>query len=348
MNNLTLYGWNETLFQQKQSSINNHLSHGRVSTVNRTCYEVVGEEGCYTCELSGNMLYGRAADEFPCTGDWVLFQAFDGEKGIIIDMLPREKTLYRRKSGTIAEKQAIATHVDKAFIVQSLDNNFNPRRVERLMLQVYNEKISPILVLTKSDLGFDEEKVKASLSHFGDKLPVFFTSIYSDEQIEELKKTIAPGETIVFVGSSGVGKSSLINAFLGKEILATSHISDSTGKGRHTTTRGELMLLPDSGILIDTPGTREFGVTADDNNSLLEIMDIASLTEKCHFSDCTHSNEPGCAVIEAVESGLLDESVYNSYLKLQREARYFSTSGEEKRKREKSLSKVIKKYFKNP
>lgn len=160
MIHLNNYGWNDKLSQLKQESTYNALTHGRISIVHRTCYEVVSENGPFQCELTGNMMYGKSDIELPCTGDWVLFQPFDEHKGIIVDMLPRERTLYRKKNGTVADKQAIASYVDKAFIVQSLDDNFNVRRAERFMVQMQEENINPVLVFNKADLGFDKQKVE--------------------------------------------------------------------------------------------------------------------------------------------------------------------------------------------
>ena len=155
MINLNAYGWSDKLNQLKQESIHKELSHGRVAVVHRTCYEVISEEGLLQCELTGNMMYAKSEFELPSVGDWVIFQPFDEDRGIIVDVLPREQTLYRKKSGTIADKQVIASYVNKAFVVQSLDDNFNPRRAERFMVQILEEKIKPILVLNKSDLDFD-------------------------------------------------------------------------------------------------------------------------------------------------------------------------------------------------
>lgn len=166
MNDLRLYGWNEELLRLKQDLNYDNFMHGRVTVTHKTCYEVMSESGHYTCELTGNMLYGREPSEYPCTGDWVVFQLIDTERGIIIDMLPRAKTLYRLKSGSVSEKQAIASHVDKAFIVQSLDSNFNVRRIERFMLQLSQEDIKPVLVLTKTDLWFDAKEIEKRLFIF--------------------------------------------------------------------------------------------------------------------------------------------------------------------------------------
>lgn len=206
MNNLSLYGWNDSLFQLKQISQYKHLFHGRVSAVNKTNYEVIAENGLLVCELSGNLLYGSSSFELPCTGDWIIFQPFDDNKGIIVDVLPRKHTLYRRKSGTISDRQAIASHIDKAFIVQSLDANFSVRRTERFMVQVLEENIQPALILTKSDLEFSRHQVDESLKHIARQMPIFFTSILSPETILPVRKFIQQGESIVFVGSSGLGK----------------------------------------------------------------------------------------------------------------------------------------------
>lgn len=341
MINLNIYGWNDKLSQLKQESIHKTLSHGRVAIVHRTCYEVISEDGLYQCELTGNMMYGKSEFELPCTGDWVIFQPFDEDKGIIVDMLPRERILYRKKSGTVADKQAIASYVDKAFIVQSLDDNFNVRRAERFMAQVLEENISPVLILNKADLDFDRQKVDEQIKHISRQMPVFFTSVHQPETILRLRESISEGETVVFVGSSGVGKSSLVNALCEKSTLLTSDISLSTGKGRHTSTRREMVLMDGSGVLIDTPGVREFGLALDNPDSLAEVLDISDLAKSCRFKDCEHTSEPGCAVLEAVSNGTLDQKVYDSYLKLRREAWHFSISEHEKRKRDKSFTKLV-------
>lgn len=341
MINLNTYGWNDKLNQLKQESTHKALSHGRIAIVHRTCYDVISENGLFQCELTGNVMFGKSDFELPCVGDWVLFQPFDENKGIIVDILSRERTLYRKKSGTIADKQAIASYVDKAFIVQSLDDNFNVRRAERFMVQILEGNIKPILILNKADLAFDKQKIEEKIKHIACQMPVFFTSINQPETILHLRESIEEGETIVFVGSSGVGKSSLVNALCEESVLLTSDISLSTGKGRHTSTRREMVLMGDSGILIDTPGVREFGLAIDNPDSLAEMLEVSDYAESCRFKDCEHINEAGCAVLEAVTNGTLDPKVYDSYLKLRREAWHFSTSEHEKRKKDKSFSKLI-------
>ncbi|WP_455584136.1 ribosome small subunit-dependent GTPase A [Bacteroides sp.] len=341
MIHLNNYGWDDRLNQLKQESAYNALAHGRISIVHRTCYEVISENGLFLCELTGAMMYGKSDFELPCTGDWVIFQPFDENKGVIVDMLPRERILYRRKSGTVADKQAIASYVDKAFIVQSLDDNFNVRRAERFMVQILEESIKPILILNKADLHFDRHKIEEQIEHITRQIPVFFTSIHQPETVFRLRESISKGETVVFVGSSGVGKSSLVNVLCEKSILLTSEISQSTGKGRHTSTRREMVLMDDSGVLIDTPGVREFGLATSNTDSVTEIFEISDYAKSCRFKNCEHTGEPGCAVLEAVNSGILDHKVYESYLKLRREAWHYSASEHEKRKKDKSFSKLV-------
>jgi ribosome biogenesis GTPase / thiamine phosphate phosphatase len=347
MNNLLLYGWGSELSQQKQASVYNDFVHGRVAITHKTCYKVISEQGDFICELTGNMLYGRDPSDYPCTGDWVLFQPIDRDKGIIFEMLPRKKTLYRLQTGSVSAKQAIAAHVDKGFVVQSLDNNFNVRRIERFLLQLADEDIQPAIVLTKTDLAFDKAEVEKSLKHISDKVPVFFTSVQFPESIELLGNYIATGETVVFAGSSGVGKSTLINALCRREIFKTATISDSTGKGKHTSVRREMILMDNAGVLIDTPGIKVFGVTSNDLETLTDVMDIRDFAEKCRFKDCEHVNEKGCAVIKAVQEGLIEEGVYTNFVKLRKEAWHYTASVHEKRKREKSFSKMVKAVKKN-
>ncbi len=341
MTHRTTYGWNETLNQQKQDSAHKTLPHGRVTIVHRTCYDVISENGLFQCELTGAMLFGKSDVELPCTGDWVVFQPFDENKGLIVDMLPRERILYRKKSGTVADKQAIASYVDTAFIVQSLDENFNVRRAERFRIQILEAGIRPVLVLNKADLDFDRQHVDNQLEQLLRQMPVFFTSTHQPESIRRLRESISVGETVVFVGSSGVGKSSLVNALCERAMLLTSDISSSTGKGRHTSTRREMVLMEGSGVLIDTPGVREFGLALDDPDALAEMLDLSDYATSCRFKDCEHINEPGCAVLDAVDRGVLPFSVYESYHKLRREAQHFSASEHEKRKKEKTFSKMV-------
>ena len=229
-----------------------------------------------------------------------------------------------------------------ASIVQSLDNNFNVRRTERFMIQILEADIKPVLVLNKADLEFDHDHVAAAIKHLEQNMPVLMTSIHQPQTITQLRRYIAMGETVVIVGSSGVGKSSLVNALCEKSTLRTSKISQSTGKGRHTSTQRQMVEMGYSGILIDTPGVREFGLTTGRTETLLNALDLNDYARLCRFKDCTHHNEPGCAVTRAVNEGTLDQKVYQSYLKLEREINHFTASEHERRKLQKSQSKLVK------
>ncbi len=330
------------MFRQKQDSVYKDLMHGRITVTHKNRYEVISQGGPFSCELTGNMLFGREAEEYPCTGDWVFFQPLEEERGMITGMLPRRRALYRLKRGTVSGRQALASFVDKAFIVQSLDQNFNVRRIERVMLQLSAEEIQPVVVLTKSDLEFVREEVEGALKHLSKRIPVYFSSVHDPQSIARLKASVSRGETVVLTGSSGVGKSTLINAMCGEEIHKTSSISSATGKGRHTSTRREMVLMKDSGVLIDTPGIRMFGVTNDDPDALSETMDMSRFEGECRYRDCRHIREEGCAVIRAVEEGALDRGVYENYLKLQKEAWHYTASVHEKRKQERSFAQMVK------
>ena len=346
MANLCLYGWNDQWQQQKNNLSYTGLEHGRIITTHKNRYDVITSQGILSCELTGNYLYTKEPDEYPVTGDWVVFQRFD-DLGIIIDVLPHINVLSRKKSGTKADVQHFASNIDKAFIVQGCDSNFNVRRTERFLIQVIDSGITPVLILTKSDLTSDADVLKQSLGKVLEKAKVFITSIYNEKSISYLKSGINPYETIIFIGSSGVGKSSLVNKLCGNEVLETSDISTFTGKGRHTSTRREIILLESGGILLDTPGVREFGLAVDSQDTIAETLDIGQLAKECKFHDCTHINEPGCAVLEAVESGNLGVGVYNSYIKLRKEAQYFNESAYERRAKEKQLSRMVKKIVDN-
>ncbi len=341
MVNLQEYGWNSLWEKRKAESAHHTLEHGRVINTHKTRYDVITTDGILSCELTGNFLYGKEPHEYPTTGDWVLLQRFDG-MGIIVDILERTNTLTRKKSGTKSEIQNFATNVDKAFLVQSIDNNFNIRRLERFLVQVTDAKIEPVVVFTKTDLGCDTAEIVNRLGGINNKAEIYFTSMYDSQSIDRLRKIVVGNQTFIVVGSSGVGKSTLINQLCGNDILDTSAISTAVGKGRHTSSRREMVILQGGGILLDTPGIRELGLTAASEEAITEALDIDLLTDGCRFSDCKHIDEPGCAVLEMVRSGRLDRAVYDSYLKLRREMRHFNDTVYEKRKSEKQFARIVK------
>lgn len=343
---LNKYGWNSNLSEIKENAPFRVHQHGRVTIAHKSRYNVITEQGTLICELTGRLLYGLTPEEYPCTGDWVVIIPTDEGKGIIVELFPRQRTLYRKKVGSSGEKQPIATHVDTGYIVQSIGYNYNVRRIERMMVQLLQQEIKPVLILTKSDQPHQPEEIARELAHLTSKMPVHYTSVYQPGSIQQLKTHITAGETICVIGSSGVGKSTLINALIGEEKLETSHISTITGKGRHTTTRREMHLIPleegRTAVLIDTPGVREFGITGEAEESIGAALNLEELGKQCRYTDCTHTTEPGCAILRALESGEISPEVFISYHKLLREAKYNSESEQQKRKREKTFCKMVK------
>lgn len=296
-------------------------------------------------EILGNLRYSASGREsFPAVGDFVSYMSFDENNAIIHQVLPRNSVLKRQAVGKIGDVQIIASNVDYAFIVQSVGQDFNINRVERYLTQVYSGNLNPILVITKVDLVDDVaiEEVKEKLLDRKISIPVYFLSNETGVGVEELLAVIENQKTYCFVGSSGVGKSSLVNRLVGGSQLETKEISTSTGKGKHTTSHRELIVLSSGGILIDTPGMREFG-TADTASGIEEAFDVISeLAMECKFSDCTHNQEDGCAVLEAVEQGDLDKQTLSNYHKLEREREHYQSSLAEKRTKDKEFGKMVK------
>ena len=344
MNNLERFGWTSHHTEYYTQSPYNTLPPGRVTVAHKTCYEVIASTGEFVCELTGRLLFSLQEDEIPCTGDWVIFQTIDDNKGIIVDLFPRQKTLTRKRAGKRSEKQVIASFVDKACIVETFNESLNIRKIERFVAQISGEGISPVIILTKADLQSDSYGITERLLHLSKNIPIFITSSQSSQGISDLKEFIKDGETFVFIGSSGVGKSSLINSLTGDDRLSTSTISSSTGKGRHTSVRREMVILETGGILIDTPGVREFGVTFDTTESESSWFLIDDLNQSCRFSNCSHTSEPGCAVLKAIQDGLLDNETYQNYLKIQLEAARYQESEHQRREKDRKLTRLISNY----
>ncbi|WP_343859325.1 ribosome small subunit-dependent GTPase A, partial [Fulvivirga kasyanovii] len=262
---------------------------------------------------------------------------------------PRSSVISRQDIGKFGEIQIIATNIDYALLVQAADRDFNINRLERYLTICNASKVSPIIVLTKIDL-IDEhltldilDKIKGRIND----VPIIAISNASQEGYDKLKAIIEKGKTYCMLGSSGVGKSTLLNNLSGKPIMRTDTISQSTNKGKHITSHRELTILENGGILIDNPGMREVGIA--DSASGLEITfdKIIRLAQNCKFKDCKHTNEAGCAVIEAVAKGEIDQASYDNYLKLEREKAHFESSIVERRKKDKEFGKMMKNYKKN-
>jgi ribosome biogenesis GTPase len=332
--------------------IDNHLEDheiGRVTTEHKERYIVRTAEGEFEAEITGNMRFtAKSREDFPAVGDWVALTVFDEDLAIIHQILPRSSVLKRQAAGKSGEVQVIAANIDIAFILQSVDRDFNINRLERYLTICYAVNVIPVVVLSKTDLLPPEEVsglVEKISSRIGD-VPVLAISNETGEGYKALGEFINKGKTCCLLGSSGVGKSTLINHLSGKNIMETGSISTHTSKGKHITSHRELVVLEDGGILIDNPGMREVGMADHESGLETTFSTISRLAQRCRYKDCTHIHEAGCSVIEAVEKGELDRASYENYLKLEREKAYFETTSEERKRKEKIFGKILKEYSK--
>jgi len=316
----------------------------RVIAQYRGRYRVLLNEKESWAEVTGKIIYAALSQlDFPVVGDLVDIIELDDDNAVIRDILPR-KSLLKRKAAGKDQSQPIAANVNTAFIVQALDRDFNLNRFERYFTIVKAGGINPLIVLNKTDL-ISKEELEEKISLIKDRfqnIDVVAASAEAKDGIDDLLKALKKGELHCFVGSSGVGKSSLINKLLGKEVLKTIEISASTKKGKHTTTHRELFALKDGSMVIDNPGMREVGV-GDSLQAVSDVFsDIAELEPACKFTDCTHEHEAGCAVLSALKEGQLSRDQYSNYIRLKKESAHYAMSGLEKRQKDKRFGKMVK------
>ncbi len=316
------------------------LEAARVLSIQGFKHILITETGAIEAQLAGALVHTREADTCPKVGDWVLVKRYE-EEGIIIDSLPRINELSRKAPGTQSGRQVLAANIDTAFIVQGLDRDYNPMRLQRYLQQVVQCHIQPIVLLNKADLVPDPEIYRQEVRELGYECPVILTSaLDSAQQDAWAREFLLPGHTYIFLGSSGVGKSTLLNSLLGFRVQEVGATSKANNKGKHTTTARHLIQLPNGSMIIDAPGMREFGLTSEAGAAGVFHPLIEELAPQCRFADCTHQHEPGCAVLAAMDNGALPDLVYRSYLKLLREQYHFQASEADKRRNERKFSKL--------
>src|SRR3989339_1683138 len=322
----------------------------RVTTEYKGAYKVKNEHGEFLAKVTGKRIFDALSrEDYPAVGDWVIIEELPEQQAVIKKILPRKtviKRMHKDRSriGGKNETQIIATNIDVAFVVESVDRDFNLNRFERYFAIAKDGGVKPTIILNKIDLISDEEldsKLAQIKNRFND-IDVVPTSTITNEGLDELKKHISGRKTYCFLGSSGVGKSSLINKLLGENIIKIEDISLRTGKGKHTTTSREMYFLENGGIVIDNPGMREVGMTDTSIGIDNLFEEITTLAKKCRYVDCAHINEHGCEVLSLLKSGKLDEDKYSNYINLKKEAEYYEMTELEKREKDRQFGKFIK------
>lgn len=342
-NNMKHYGLNDRF--RALASMYSDFVVGRILSQEKGLYRVITEFGEKLAEISGKFRYeAKCLSDYPAVGDFVMMDwNYAGGNAVIHHILPR-KSCFTRKAAGQRREQVVAANVDTLFLCMALNNDFNLRRLERYLTIGWDSGAIPVVVLTKSDLCTDLESKVSEVESVAFGVDVLVTSSMDVDGEMQIRPYIAEGKTVAFLGSSGVGKSTLINRLLGEDRLETQALRNDD-KGRHTTTHRELILLPSGGMVIDTPGMRELGMWDSAEGVETTFADIEELANRCRFSDCTHTSEPGCAVLSALEDGSLDPSRWNSYLKIKTELEYAADSEsylERKEQKFKEISKQLK------
>lgn len=343
-------GWTPFFAAAFKAHEGKELIPGRIAVQHRTHYIVLSELGELKGEVTGKMEYlASGPQELPAVGDWVVLHPRPQESAAtIVELLPRKSKFSRNVAGRKTEEQIVAANVDVVFIVSGLDNDFNLRRIERYLILARQSGAEPVILLNKSDLRDDMKGILKEVARMAGDIPVVMTSALNDKGLDVIMEHLTSGRTGALLGSSGVGKTTIINHLLGTE-RKTAEVRENDSRGRHTTTVRELIQLPSGGLLIDTPGMRELQLWGSTEGVEETFEDIEELERQCKFRDCSHGVEPGCQVRAALESGTLESERYESYKKLLREAAYHNRKHNEaeQRKEKERIKKRTSQFKRN-
>ena len=356
--NLIDLGWNEFFASGFEPFKSRGLKPGRIAEEHRELYEVFCEEGQFKAEVSGKFRFeAQSRADFPAVGDWVAVNILpQEERAIIHAVLPRKSAFSRRavlsggmpETGGRTDEQVLAANIDTLFLVSGLDNDFNLRRIERYLSAAWDSGAMPVVVLNKADICDDVAAKIGEVEQVAPGVDILSISAATKEGLENVRTYLKPGRTAALLGSSGVGKTSIINCLLGENRMKTTEVRVDDSRGRHTTTHREMIILPEGGIVIDTPGLRSFKVWDGEEGIARLFDDIEKLALRCRFADCSHTGEPGCAIQSALSDGSLDPKRYENYRKLQKEQRFLASRKNQRdvRKQQRAMGKRFKQYHK--
>ncbi|MGB5460438.1 MAG: ribosome small subunit-dependent GTPase A [Eudoraea sp.] len=342
-------GYNNELEEYRKKQNLDSFDIGRVVLEHRDRYTVKTESNEFDCELIGNLRFTITnKNELPSVGDWVAISEYDEDKALIHAVLPRYSTLERKAVGKSGESQIIAVNIDVGIIIQSVNRDFSINRLERYLTICNASNIEPFIILSKIDLieDLELEELLIQVQERIKNVPIIPLSNQSKVGIDDVISKLTKGKTFCLLGSSGVGKSTLINTLIGEELMYTGEISENIDRGKHVTTHREL-IVSEHGILIDNPGMREIGITDATEGFEMTFDEVLNLSQDCKYNNFTHTNEDGCSVLRALDKGELNSQTYENFLKMKKERIHYESSAAERKKKGKDLGKLIKNMKKN-